>query len=501
MKPKPGGIQDNQSSRQAKSSFRKSLRFFIGVLFVGGALLGPLKSVAIASDAVQVKISIPDTMRARISMQSLEAKDKRQLAVVALQQHLTEVLFEARTYEDPDRVKAWIRQAAKSRFQAYAPSWSVKILNPQEAEVNFVIAQALFQADLEKSEFGGQRAAIGVPAAGSRQSSSGDGTGVGRHSGEGSSTEGTSSSYASSETKNFNLATLLVDEKSREVYVLPPEAVAALQGAQDAQGGQGTQISRGAFVFKAGVARTGKVTEVDVNSQSTPLAERVGVFAQAALMKMTQGPAMFYNADWARQVLEFLGTAATTVTSAQAEQRSTWPPALAFSASPLAQGRGYVLVFSVRNAEKSGALEKLDFLRFSEGHTTRSYWSRHVNDPTLQESAFKAIEKVAGHFKRQQKLALPEVSETSLRLIVDKKVGEKDLVAIEGILKAMAGGDVLLLPYEVTRADVRYATPVQTSKLGKVVEKIRAGVPGVYARAVPGEGGYVQIVPQASQKK
>jgi hypothetical protein len=69
----------------------------------------------------------------------------------------------------------------------------------------------------------------------------------------------------------------------------------------------------------------------------------------------------------------------------------------------------------------------------------------------------------------------PKVSEKTMVVVFDKRIGERDVLLAEAALKETGGKDLeaLLIPAEVNRTEVRYQTPVSIEKFGAFAMRLK----------------------------
>lgn len=394
---------------------------------------------------IRQTVAVQNDMVRRMQSGALEQKDRRALAIAALENYLRELVGGENT-QDP-KISSWLKQLSKNRFDAYVPSWNVKLHdNNNEAEVNLVLALNMFRKDVEKSPYSTQLKAISPHASEATQTS-------------------------------MPAAAILIDETTEVIYTIP----AIPLSSSNAQIQTGKQYKR---------APTERVL---LNPELSP-SDKLGAYA-FALSRHLEGHALEFDPLLAENTVRFILEAKETRGQAGAKTQ-LWPPFGGISASTLKPHAGIVMVFTTKGADKAAIIEKVDIIRLKGGgQHNRSFWSRNLNDPTRKEQPNKIFEKVSSHFLKQARSTLPATSDNKVRLIVDKKVSDRDLAAIENIFRPVAlGADIVFVPYEVNKADIRYHTGVETSRAAKLVARINKDVPSVYARVVPGEG-FIQINP------
>ncbi len=252
---------------------------------------------------------------------------------------------------------------------------------------------------------------------------------------------------------------LLLDENTRDVFVMPPDS---------------SKISAQNDFFQihpATVLRTGVAPE-KANATDTPLTERLTHFASVAQKKLGT---LHLDAAWGSSVVQFV-SASGNLTASFEKTETPWPPAVNFSASTLSHQNGQILVFTVRDASKMGILEKIDLIRLDgSGKIIRTFWSRSLNDPTITESALNAIDKATTQFQKSLRTENISFDEKNMRMVFDKRIGERDVLTTETALKDQLKNapDAILIPFDVSETEVRYQTPVPLSKLQTFLERLK----------------------------
>lgn len=413
-------------------------------------------AVSVSHNLLQTRqtLAIPQDIQGRLTGESLAEKDRKVLAIAGLENYLKEIFG---TESGDAKLNAWLQQLAKSRFEAYVPSWSVRVIERNEAEVTLMVSLPLLRKDVEKSSFARLISKISPDSA---------------------SLSNSASSIAA--------ISLLIDEHSGDAFVLPPDStVGILQRTNEKY-----HIHPGKFANQA------NPTDTVLASTETTLAERVGLYT-AALQKRLGSAELDFNKTWSAQVINFLQEATGV---GQMTRATLWPPPISLGESTLNGEDGFVFVFVVRGSDKSSVLDKVDLMRLRGSRFTRSYWSRNLNDPTQKEPVAKILDKVTTHFIKQYKSVIPKKEDGKIHFVFDKKVSDRDVAKIEAVLRPAAlGWDILLVPYEVNKTDIRYTSPVEARKLNKVIARINKEVPSVYARAIPGKSDAIQVIPNTQQ--
>lgn len=440
------------------------------------------------SDVVQI-VRVDAATHEALRNGTIEAKERRGLAMGAFGRYLSDflkgsVLPEAKT-------KSFL-QSTQRDFSKFVPSYRVEPGAAPEVRVSLLVSTDYLLAQLEKqgmrkpaSQNAAQNSASMFNGNGAAQKSPGGAA-------SGASGSGNGGGVALAARTVLPYTALLVDEKNRTIYVTPPEALSTFAIDNELADASGYRF------LPAATLKAVTPTDTELNAVGAPLATRAAQFSNKILFHL-QNRTLVFKPEWTKQILSFIETSAR-VGKERGETRA-WPPALPWSLSSLYANPGLLAVFTVRSDDKAGVLERVELVGTQGGKFLRQYWSRPMQDPAYQETPAKALEKTAVSYARLARVKRPEASPGALAFWVDKRVSDKDIVAVENILRSFAlGEDALLVPSEVTREDVRYASPVPASRADKVVERIRHGVTGVQARLAPGEPPVILLAPAASSK-
>lgn len=423
------------------------------ILIVFCSLIG-LASLAIAQSSTaglqtNQTVKVPGALASKMN----ESATKRALAYLALEQYLNEYLTPNKV-DDQKQLKTWIKQISRKRFEALVPSWSVQPKTQSEADVNLVVSKSVLESDIERSPF---------PALIEQFFPN--------------------SSYArmGSVTK-MPVATFLFDESSNEVFIYP-----ALESE--------SYVSKRLKVTTVPFRAEKVYGENDVNSLAVGLAERA-VRYTSALKKTFPKQSLELDGRWAATAFKAVDIAISAVDSTVNNTTQRWPLPLSTINANLPANGGAVFIFTVRSADKAGVLEKVDFLKFGEKHPTRTFWTRHLHDPTYKEQPAKIFERVYAYYQKSSSFKAPDPVQSAIKLIIDRRVSDKDVAALESILKSFAkGADITMMPVEVTRDDFRYSTPVDPSNIERVASKINVDLSHLFARIVPSaDKNQLQIV-------
>lgn len=284
-------------------------------------------------------------------------------------------------------------------------------------------------------------------------------------------------------------AVLLMNEATREVFLLPPESVTS------------TPQASAYYSFRpAAVVRTVSSAE-KANATDTPLAERVTYFASVVQKRLGT---LRLDSNWGEFVVNFVA-ASGNLAAALNKTESAWPPPQGLAASTLAQKNGQLFVFTVREAGAGSTLEKIDLMKFYEnGRIDRTYWSRSLNDPTRAESALSALEKATSQFQKITKLQPMPYDSTKMRIVFSKLTSERDVLTTESAIKSTLAeaNDALLIPHEVSPSEVQYQTPLDIAKFSNFATRLKELNPKLMA-VKQGETNLVsvQVAPASAPSK
>jgi hypothetical protein len=168
-----------------------------------------------------------------------------------------------------------------------------------------------------------------------------------------------------------------------------------------------------------------------------------------------------------------------------------WPPEIPFTLSGLTAPEGMNLVFGVKiSGNQAVVLDRIDVWSNANGAFTRTYWSRSMNDPTYSSSLARVTARVGSQIQRVWKGAKTSIrTDDTLKILVDKKISERELAVIENVLKSQLKGsaDLLISPVDVRGDGIIYATAVLKSKRSEVSARLAKELP-VFQTSVLNEG-------------
>lgn len=384
-------------------------------------------------------VKVPSSLVSKIN----ESAAKKTLAYTALEQYLNEYLS-PNTVDNQKQLKAWIKKISRKRFEMLVPSWSVQPKTQNEVHVNLMVSKSVLQSDIERSPF---------PALIDQFFPT--------------------SSYAKAGlVSKVPVATFLFDESTNEVFVYPTL--------------EGESYTSKRFKVTSIPFRSEKLySENDVNSLAVPLLERT-IRYTSSLKKSFPKNSLELDGRWAATAFKAVDIAISAIDGAANSTTQRWPIPLSIVNANLPAKTGVVFIFTVRSGDKSGVLEKVDYIKFSEKNPTRTFWTRHLHDPTYKEQPTKIFERVFSFYQKSSSFKSPEPIPTAIKIIIDRRVSDKDVSALESILKSFTKGtDITLIPFEVTRDDFRYATSVDPSHIERVASKINVDLIHLFARVVP----------------
>lgn len=260
------------------------------------------------------------------------------------------------------------------------------------------------------------------------------------------------------------IAMFLINETTRDIYVLPAEAASRIEGAKPCAS---IKLNVAVPVFYA-----------------SSLDQMCASLAQGMLPKISSVVKTTWSTDHATRV----GGIIKNLASLRGVRREpqVWPPEVPFTVSGLSQLQGVSVVFGVRVSEKQAALlERVDAWAQVDGRFLRSYWSRSIQDPTNSSTVVKILQRIGSSFQRSWRApSAPPPNQEALRILVDKKISERELASLETVVKAMSKGvaDTHLVPVNVDKNGIRYQTNIPRGKIQEVVARFSKEIPALKAQ-------------------
>ncbi|MFZ9520146.1 MAG: hypothetical protein ACO3A4_06675 [Silvanigrellaceae bacterium] len=262
------------------------------------------------------------------------------------------------------------------------------------------------------------------------------------------------------------LAIFLINESTRDLYVLPPEAAAQVPGAKPCA------------AMNSNIAAT-TFSAATLDQMCTSL-------AQSLLPRVNSVAKTTWSVEHAKAT-GFAITALQSVPGLRADA-PVWPPEIPFSMAGLNSSEGMNLVFGIKIADKSPAIvERVDVWSNVDGRFTRAYWSRSVHDPTYNSSQARIVQRVGSYINRAWKSQNNQVEKAeTLRLLVDKKISEKEMSTVESVLRAYSKGgpEASVLPVEVRKDGIVFRTSTHKGKQADVLARLTRELPALKTRAV-----------------
>lgn len=260
------------------------------------------------------------------------------------------------------------------------------------------------------------------------------------------------------------LTMFLLNESTRELYVLPAEAAAKLEGAKPCVSIRNTF---GNPVFSA-----------------QTLNQMCAYLAQQTLPRLTSSIKTTLSSDHGAKVAM---TIRNLIERSNArESAPVWPPDLPFSVAGLSQLPGAVVLFGVKAIEQQQAiLERVDVWANLDGQFKRTYWSRSIQDPNRFQDPARVIQKLGVQIRRTwaapaSASASASASSDSIQVLVDKRVSGRELSLLESVVSSFAQGKAkaTLSPVAVRKDGIVYRTYVGRDKLQELQGKIARDFPG-----------------------
>ncbi|NBO39446.1 hypothetical protein EBU99_12785 [bacterium] len=262
------------------------------------------------------------------------------------------------------------------------------------------------------------------------------------------------------------LAMFLVNETTRDIYALPAEAAARIEGAKPC----------------ASIRTNITATEFSVAS----LDQMCASLAQGLLPKINSTVKTTWSSEHGAEIGGLIRSLQNLPSLRREAQ--VWPPEIPFTLSGLSRPVGMTVVFGVKVIDKQPVLlERVDLWSQVDGRFLRNYWSRSIHDPTRSAPVAKVLQRVGSNLQRLRKgSATPPVRQESIRVLVDKKISERELASLENVIKALGKGtaDTNLVPIDVRKEGLVYQTQIARSKLDDVVGRLQRELPAFKAESV-----------------
>lgn len=255
------------------------------------------------------------------------------------------------------------------------------------------------------------------------------------------------------------LAMFLINESTRDVFVMPGEAASRIEGAKPCAS------------LRTNVAAT--------EFTAASLDQMCALLAQGMLPKISTTLKTTWSSEHAAKVGGVIrGLSGFGYIRNEAQ---VWPPEIPFSIAGLSQPQGVSVVFGVKVAEKRPVLlERVDTWAQVDGRFVRSYWSRSVHDPAYYAPLTKVLQRAGASFQRSWRA--PDVSpakQESVRILVDKRISERELVLMETVVKAFIKGaaETPLIPVDVRKDGIVYQTQVAKPRITELIARLGKDLP------------------------
>ncbi|MEY4065672.1 MAG: hypothetical protein RIR26_1880 [Pseudomonadota bacterium] len=264
-------------------------------------------------------------------------------------------------------------------------------------------------------------------------------------------------------------ALFLLNETTRDLYVFPQEAASQIESA------------RPCASMKANVTLT--------EFTSASLDQMCASLGQSLLPKVNA----VVKTQWSLEHAGVIGGLVRVFAGLPTVRKdgSVWPPEMPYTMTGLSVPNGISAVVGVKVSEKGIALlERVDLWSQVDNRFLRTYWSRSTQDPTGTWPVSRILQRVGNGFQRSWKSqpAGPLRPET-VRVLVDKRMSERELTAFEGIVKGMTKGnsESVLVPVAVRGDGIVYQTPIPRAKNQELADRVTKELP-VYRSQVLSEG-------------
>lgn len=265
------------------------------------------------------------------------------------------------------------------------------------------------------------------------------------------------------------LAIFLLNETTRDLYVYPQEAASQIESARPC------------------ASMKTNVTLTDFTSSS--LDQMCAALGQSLLPKLNS----VVKTQWSLEHAGVIGGLVRVFSGLPTVRKDAhaWPPEMPYTMTGLSVPSGISAVFGVKVSEKGIAfLERVDLWSQVDNRFLRTYWSRSTQDPTNSWSLARIFQRVGNGFQRSWKSQpVGQLRAEHVRILIDKRMSERELTALEGIVKSMVKGnfDSVLVPVAVRSDGIVYQTPVPRVKNQELADRVTKDLP-VYRSQLLSEG-------------
>lgn len=298
------------------------------------------------------------------------------------------------------------------------------------------------------------------------------------------------------------LIILVINKETKDVFVYPGLAVTEFNTAFPLGPSDQSFLSTLRYLPIDKLSKSLHSSD-EINSLQKPLDERAAIYAQTILRNIN-GLNVGTSSAWSSAALKTVQRLPALDPDAQKQSgRLNWPPSYPLLMTELSREDGYLLVVEVRNDSQAGVVEKLDFMAFSQGSLSRTYWSRDMHDPTLSLRTEQAFMQVAQRFVDRVKRATAQSGETpngqdTLRVEVSRLISEAEVLALQKLAQELGGqGQAPLVPESVDRDFITYKSSVPVGKAGELLGALQRELKTVGANPSTGQSGTVRITRQA----
>lgn len=262
------------------------------------------------------------------------------------------------------------------------------------------------------------------------------------------------------------LTMFLLNETTRELYVLPAEAAAKFDGVKPCVSIRNTF---GSPVF----------------SRQT-LDQMCAYLAQQTLPRLTSSIKTTWSSEHGAKVGMTIKNLIERGTSR--ENAPVWPPNLPFSVAGLSQVTGAVVLFGVKAIDQQQAtLERVDVWAQQDGEFKRTYWSRSMNDPTRFFDSAKVLRRVGSQIRRTwSSQSTASERHDGIQIIVDKKISEREFSLLESIIGSFARLKLqsALTPVGVRKEGIIFKTAVGRDKMQELQGRLSRDFSGYKSEPV-----------------
>lgn len=410
------------------------------------SIWGLMFGVPVYAQDSSVAKRLPHSQFPFLKQQAPSTREQRsQIVMELLLQDIQEQVSPLIRPEQSSSFLAWVKKHLHRRFVVLVPSYTVTQDGPGFISIQYLFAHKIFWDDLEKA---GYQKIKNSPA----------------------------TSISTSLNEEISVVTIMVNQQDRKIYMLPEPPTQAL-------------LSTDSWALLGGKYFSGKsIQEGLINQSQLPLDQKLGHLSSMIIGKLPKNSKLKWSVDISSRLATLLNQQQRVFDS-----KWIWPIDMPLNATFLPRENLYLFAFVVGSQNSSANLESVDLMRFRSSKTySRKSWSRENQDSGLKLPSSKLVLKLADQLMEGMDSVHPVMA--GIRFKVSKKVSDKWVQKLESLGPKMGSQtSFTLLPREVTKEEVVYATSVPLEKVSAVSQLLKEELTELLVSALPGDMGIISI--------